>query len=142
MTNTFRGFSYPIQKSAGGYFSRSSGVDQIKADLLILLLTSPGERIMLPDFGTPLKDLIFDPNDALIVDRAKDMIASSIDQWEPRVTVDQIEVTVGGDRAILSPYDDLAQSDAILTIRIQFRSEDNIAEFQDLVLEVPLPSGS
>ena len=111
-------------------------------DLLILLLTSPGERIFLPDFGTPLKDLIFDPNDSTIADRAKTMISNSISQWEPRIIVDQINVTTTVDRSILSPYDDLSQSGAILTIQIAFRSDDNIAEVQSLVLEVPLPGGS
>ena len=142
MSEKFKGFSYPIQKTPKGYFPSQGGVDQIKSDLLILLLTSPGERIFLPDFGTPLKDLIFDPNDSAIVDRAKTMISNSISQWEPRIIVDQINVTTTVDRSILSPYDDLSQSGAILTIQIAFRSDDNIAEVQSLVLEVPLPGGS
>lgn len=140
-TSDFRGFRYPIIKTPKGYFPVHIGVDQIKADLLILLLTSPGERVMLPEFGTPLKDLIFDPNDATLAERARSMVANSIAEWEPRISVDQIEVETGGKREILSPDDDLTENDAILTIRILFRDEDNITVQQDLVLEVPLQQG-
>src|ERR1019366_4698383 len=89
----WKGYPYPIVKNPRGFFAASAGVEQIKADLLILLLTSPGERVMLPTFVTPLKDLIFDPNDATLVQKARDMVIASIAKWEPRITVDQINVT-------------------------------------------------
>ncbi len=140
-TSDFVGFRYPIIKTPKGYFAKGRGVDQIKADLLILLLTSPGERVNLPDFGTPLKDLIFDPNDATLANRANAMVAKAITDWEPRISVDQIEVKTGAEREILSPDDNLTERDAILTIRILFRDEEDITVQQDLVLEVPLPQG-
>jgi phage baseplate assembly protein W len=59
----FLGLQYPLAKSSRGILAQKVGVDQIKADLLQLLLTNPGERVMLPTYGTPLRKLIFEPND-------------------------------------------------------------------------------
>ena len=77
----FLGLQYPLVKTPRGIMAQKSGVDQIKADLLQLLLTNPGERVMLPNFGTPLRRLIFEPNDPTLLQQARDMIAQSIENW-------------------------------------------------------------
>ena len=140
-SNSWLGYPYPITKGPKGFFGAQSGTDQIKSDLLILLLTSPGERVALPDFGTPLKDLIFEPGDASLVTRAKQMIIDSIKKWEPRIAVDQINVSLGAPSSILNKNDDLTEKNAILNINIQFRDPDVLTESQSLVLDVPLPGG-
>lgn len=137
----FKGFAYPIAKSPHGYFRNAdTSVEQIKSDLIVLLLTNPGERVMLNDFGTPLRDLFFDPNDTALAERAKQMIATSIQMWEPRVGVDQIEVGVQQDS--LDPNQDMNDEGHILMIRISFREFDNIQEVQELRLAVPLEGKS
>ena len=88
----FLGAPYPILPNPKGFLYTQNGLDQIKSDLLVLLLTTPGERVMLPGYGTPLKDLIFEQNDGTTVQRATQMIANSIAAWEPRITVTQIDI--------------------------------------------------
>ena len=95
---------------------------------------------MLPDFGTPLKDLIFEPNDAAVVSRAKQMVINSISQWEPRIVVNNINVTNTVPTSYLNQNDDLTEIKRILTITIQFTDPENILEQQELVLDVPLPA--
>ena len=138
----FLGAPYPIIKTPRGLLATQNGINQIKADLLALLLTNPGERVMLPEFGTPLNELIFDPNDPILTERAREMIIASINAWEPRITVEQIEVMVGADEASLDQADlkqDLAH---ILSIRILFFDPENIRELQELKLEMPLSQGA
>lgn len=134
--NKFIGFPYPIIDNPRGYFFKQHDLEQIKADMLILLLTYPGSRIMLPDFGTPLDDLIFDPNDATLASKARAMIINSIKLWEPRVAIDQIEVTTTADD--LNAQDDLSEAGAILMIKIAFIDPQDIQNVQELRLEVPL----
>ena len=55
----FKGMPYPIVPDARGLLHTQSGIDQIKADMLSLLLTNPGERVFLPTYGTPLRKFIF-----------------------------------------------------------------------------------
>lgn len=138
-SNSWKGYPYPIVKTSGGFFMHKMGAAQIKSDILILLLTYPGERVMLPEFGTPLQDLIFEPGDATLTARARQMIIQSIARWEPRVVIDQIDVTINPPTPYLNRDDDLTTKVAVMSIRILFRDPDILTQSQELVLEVPLP---
>lgn len=138
-SNSWKGVLYPISaNNPHGYYAQGKGISQIKSDLLILLLTYPGERVMMESFGTPLKDLLFEPADSALLARARTMIIDSIAQWEPRVTIDQIEVSFGPSRSVLNPEDDYTENNSILLIQIQFRDPEILTEANELVLELPL----
>ena len=150
----FKGCPYPIEKHPLGLLHVQTGVDQIKSDMLILLLTNPGERIMLPFFGTPLKKLFFEQNDIVIVEEARRMIINSIQAWEPRVAISAIDVSIGTndlnssfvgenpptDQSLIGGnyVDSRNDDDHALSIRIAFFDPENIQSVQELVLEVPL----
>ena len=135
---TFLGVPYPTVKNPLGYWYSQSGIDQIKSDMLCLLLTNPGERVMLPEFGTPLRRLLFEPNDAALVEEARNMIINSLRRWEPRIAVQNIEVSTNIDETSLNNNDDKTQVENILFIRIIFVDPQNIKEVQQLSLQVPL----
>lgn len=134
----FLGLPYPITKNPLGFFKTQSGISQIKSDLLSLLLTNPGERVFLPEFGTPLKRLIFEQNDATLEIVAKNMIADSISKWEPRVAIDQISVSSSISQNDLHPQDPGQDIDNILNIKILFIDPEQISEVQELKLQIPL----
>lgn len=134
----FKGIPYPIRKSPLGFLYSQDGINQIKSDMLVLLLTNPGERVMNPTFGTPLRTLIFEPNDVKLQSLAKNMIVNSIKKWEPRIAITAIEVLSKVDETSLNPDDLKEDLDHILFIRIIFVDPQNIKEVQELVLEVPL----
>lgn len=134
----FLGVPYPLVKDARGYFRSQGGVPQIKSDLLILLLTNPGERVMLPDFGTPLRELVFEPNDASLQIKAREMIINAIKKWEPRISVEQIDVTSNVQEGDLGSDDDYTEKDSVLMIRVKFLDPANIQTVQELNLEVPI----
>lgn len=136
----FVGLQYPLIKTPRGVLAQKKNVDQIKADLLQLLLTHPGERVMLPNFGTPLKELQFEPNDPLLAIQARQMIDNAIRTWEPRIVVQNIRVTSNPDSSVLNQDDDLTNREHILFIEIEFVDPENISEIQALVLQVPLSS--
>lgn len=135
---TFYGSPYPIIKHPRGFLRSQVDIDQIKADLLVLLLTNPGERVMLPQFGTPLRKLLFEPSDATLVSQARQMIIDSITAWEPRITVEQLNISTSVDSTSLHIDDTKEDIDKILYISILFFDPENIKEVQELKLEVPL----
>jgi uncharacterized protein len=137
----FLGVPYPVRNNTKGFFYSQDGVDQIKSDMLCLLLTNPGERVMLPLYGTPLRKLVFEQNDAELKLKARNMIINSIKMFEPRIAVQQIEVSTTADRASLDRMDDGTEQEHILFIRIIFFDPQNISEVQQLTLEVPLAGG-
>ena len=93
---------------------------------------------MNPSFGTPLRRLLFEPNDPTLQSQARNMIINSIKQWEPRIAVQNIEVASSIDKGSLNSLDDQTQVEHILFIRIIFVDPQNIQQVQELTLEVPL----
>ena len=131
------GLQYPLEKTPRGLMAQNRGIDQVKADLLQLLLTNPGERIMLPNFGTPLRELFFEPNDSILEIEAERMISESIQAWEPRIEVKDITVTSKFSKNDLSSEDSDDDRESILGIKIEFYDPINITQVEMLVLELP-----
>lgn len=135
----FSGCPYPIKKTSQGLLSSLKGIDKIKANLLCVLLTNPGERIMLPNFGTPLRDILFDPNDEILAEKAKQMIITSIKKWEPRVVINAIDIYSNYEE---NDDENGNSSEHVLYIKIMFSDPENISEIQELKLELPLSTGN
>lgn len=134
---SFLGAPYPITKNPLGFFKIQKDLAQIKADLLILLLTNPGERVFLPEFGTPLKGLIFEQNDGTLENQARNIIIDSINRWEPRVTIESIDIKRPS-KQNLNKDDALQDLDNMLYISIKFFDPEQISNVQELKLEIPL----
>ena len=134
------GAPYPITRHPLGLLRAQKGVNQVKSDMLVLLLTEPGERVMLPDFGTPLKQFFFEQNDSFIVERVREVIANSIRRWEPRIAITAIEVTNSSSaiKTSLNALDSGEDMGYILMIRIKFTDFDDIRNVQELELQIPL----
>lgn len=138
ISRDFKGIPYPITKNPKGFFYIENNVDLIKADLLILLLTNPRERVMLPEYGTPLRKLFFDPSDPIIVRKAKDMIALSLQTWEPRVAIENIYIQSKLDSSSANEFEEDKNNQQVLLIRITFFDRMEITKINELKLEIPL----
>ena len=66
--------------------------DQLKADLLNLLLTQPGERVNEPLFGVGLKYLLFEPE--IDGDSLKEVIKEKTQMFVPGITVRKVLTTI------------------------------------------------
>lgn len=64
----------------------------IAESLHILLSTRPGERVMRPDYGCGLHARVFDTINESTVTRIKDLIERAVLFFEPRITLDEIEI--------------------------------------------------
>jgi phage baseplate assembly protein W len=88
------GISLPFDGNFGPFNSTYSTQEQIKSNLINLLLTSKGERVFNPEFGSDLKKVIFE---AASEDRdtrlaIQEIIVSSINTFIPEVDVTSVEV--------------------------------------------------
>ncbi len=66
--------------------------EDIGESLAILLSTSPGERIMQPAYGCGLRALVFETINESTVTEIKDVIERAVLFFEPRITLDSIDV--------------------------------------------------
>lgn len=96
---------------------------------------------MLPEFGTPLRKLIFEPNDPSLVVQARKMIQDSLAAWEPRVIISQVTVTDNTGSLTLNRRDNGTETDHILGIQIQFYDPQDISQVDQLTLELPIGGG-
>lgn len=136
------GAPYPITKNPLGLLKTTTGTSAIKGDLLQLLLTNPGERVMLPTFGVPLRKLVFEQNNSMLADSAKQIITEAIKEWEPRVTVLDLVVENSGTNANLDSADDGSNNEHILYIRIKFAIPDDVQAVDTLILQLPINGGA
>lgn len=87
------GITLPLQRGSNGYFAQSFQTkDQVKANIKNLILTNKGERLMQPDFGTGLYDVLFNPNTDELEQRIQDSIEDAISQWMPYINIVEIFV--------------------------------------------------
>lgn len=136
MSFVLKGAPYPISKNPLGYLFSQEGIATLKSDLIQLLLTNPKERVMLPSYGTPLRKLLFSPNDAALVAETKKIIANSIETWEPRIVVSQIDITSGYINNSKNA-NELNSNDHVLTINIKFFDPQKIDFVESLTIQLP-----
>jgi phage baseplate assembly protein W len=86
-----QGFAFPFQIDTRGAIASSAGESRVRDAILVILGTQPGERLMRPDFGCPLRDLVYAPNTAATASLARFYIQDALARWEPRAEVVRID---------------------------------------------------
>lgn len=104
---------FPLRVDQAGSIAMSSGVDDLDSSIRMVLITAPGERLMRPNFGCRIWELMFEPINANTLGLMAVAVREALGQWEPRVDVEQVFV---------EPVDD---ADGKVLIRIVYRVKAN-----------------
>lgn len=92
------GWGFPIEKEAEPQqFAMAQYEESIKQAIHIILSTAKGERVMRPDFGCGIHDLVFAPNNASTRGMAEYEVREALRFWEPRIEVINAKATVSGE---------------------------------------------
>lgn len=86
------GITLPIQITNTAFAQSFTTRKQVSSNIKNLLLTKKGERILQPEFGSGLQELLFDFNNDELPTKIEDTITDSLEQWLPYVTIDSIDV--------------------------------------------------
>lgn len=87
----YKGISYPLTKHPQGYFhNTATDLEQIKSDLATIILTEPGERIFVPNFGVGLSKINLNAPIEMARAEAKMKVATAIKKWEKRIQVHDV----------------------------------------------------
>lgn len=76
----------------GSYSMNLSIIDSIKQDLKMLLLTSPGERIMYPDYGVGIRMYLFSQNTEFIASAVEQSIREQAEKYMNFINITSIEI--------------------------------------------------
>jgi uncharacterized protein len=64
----------------------------IRQSIEIILRTRPGEQLMRPTFGAGIERFLQEPNTIITRRRLRDAIMDALNQWEPRIVLQEVDV--------------------------------------------------
>jgi phage baseplate assembly protein W len=85
----WKGAIFPVRSGDKGLFKEATDVELIEGNILQILGTRKGERVMLPLFGSKLLDFIHEPLHDVTVPLIRFDLIEAIKMWEPRVVLDK-----------------------------------------------------
>jgi uncharacterized protein len=109
------GWSFPIGLDENGRIKMASDETSISQAIWTILGTAWGERVMHPDFGCGINDMVFAVNNAETAGRLSSVVKTALLQWEPRIDVLDVQVSTGENGSSLD-----------ISISYQVRSNNNI----------------
>ena len=142
------GLTFPFRDSFDGkYLNLTSYSDQeIRSELIHLLLTRKGTRYYLPDFGTRLYEFIFEPLDGPTFSDIDAEIRESVSEYLPGLTITNITITPAsaGDEDKGSYINDndervfrvpgIATEEHTAKVKIDYKITDDVFRSSDFVI--------
>ena len=111
-----RGWSFPPTfQTYNKQVELVSDEEDIHQSLEILLSTTPGERIMQPDFGCELKTMVFDSITESMITKVQNAVERAILFFEPRISLEDVQVLINDD-----PLEQNSVYDGVLFIHIDY----------------------
>lgn len=105
-----RGWSMPVELDPRtGLVATVAYEADIRQSILIILETAPGERVMRPNFGCGIHELVFAAVDSTVLQRIKSLVEEALRRCEARIEV--LGVTVDED----------ASTEGVLNIELEYR---------------------
>lgn len=106
MTAPITGFAFPFQIETGSdvkpQVKRETDDEKLRANLVHILLTNVGERVMRRGYGGGLRALLQDPSNEALWAIVQHQIAKSLGVLEPRVLVQAVTLTQADGGSTLS----------------------------------------
>lgn len=92
--NKTYGVKFPFDDSINGDFLALTGrpEDEIKTNLIHLLLTRKGSRYFLPEFGTNLYQYLFEPISDELITKIEDEIVDACEKFLPNLKIDKVNI--------------------------------------------------
>lgn len=113
-----RGWSFPpaFADKPGAVAMLSDEAD-IVSSLHILLSTTPGERLLQPNYGCNLSELLFESLDTRMKTLMADKVESAILYYEPRITLETVKL------------DDSLELEGVVLIEVAYRVKTTNSRF-------------
>ena len=125
----YRGIYYPVKAGTKGLFAAETDINLIEGNIIQILGTRKGERVMLPLFGSRILDFIHEPLDHITCALLRFELIDAISMWEHRVILDRKNTTI-------TPYPEEFRVKASLRYYLKTFNQN-----QNLVLEINRKEG-
>ena len=89
----FIGLKLPFNRDKSGLFGRTqTTLEQAGSNIKNLLLTAKGERVMQPNFGSRLSELLFEQYTEDLSSRIQEEIQEAISTWLPYINIASVNI--------------------------------------------------
>ena len=88
------GWAFPVRVGAGA-IDRVSCDEDIRQSIHLILATAKGERVMRPDFGCGIHDLVFAAVSTQLIARVRLEVENALRTYEARIEVLRVAVGTG-----------------------------------------------
>jgi phage baseplate assembly protein W len=92
-----------VDKTDGHYRLIKDYISLVKQNMKNLLLTSPGERIMMPDFGVGVRNFLFEQDSGELRGALSSRISAQTKKYMPFVKILNIDLYAGDDSQSVAP---------------------------------------
>jgi uncharacterized protein len=86
------GWKFPVNVTAEGRIDKAYYEDDIRDAIWLILGTAKGERVMRPDFGCGIHDLIFSVSSPTTAGLVAKEVREALIWWEPRIELLNVQV--------------------------------------------------
>lgn len=86
------GWAFPVSTNHAGEIELVAFEEDIRQAIRIILETAQGERVMRPDFGSGLHELLFEPVNTTTMALVRHRVEQALIAWEPRIEVQEVRV--------------------------------------------------
>jgi len=94
------GWNFPIGVDGSSEIALTAdGEQSVRQSIWTILATAPGERVMRPDFGCGIHDLVFGVNNVATATSVTRAVRDALATWEPRIDVLDVSVAPDPSRA-------------------------------------------
>lgn len=95
------GWSFPVALDPQDEIQVVAHEEDVRQAIRIILSTNPGERVMRPDFGAGLNELVFEPLNTTTLSLTQHRVEQALVTWEPRIDVVSVQVSPDQDNPSL-----------------------------------------
>jgi phage baseplate assembly protein W len=143
------GLTFPFVESYNGKYLDLSDypAEEIRSNLIHLLLTRKGTRYFLPDFGTALLEYIFEPLDGPTFKNIESEIRDSVEKFMPQLQLTNISITAPTGEAagatvttagnVVNPELQMTNQDVTeytATVRIDYSITNDVFNSKDFII--------
>lgn len=109
------GWKFPLQVTPRGRVALARQEQRVEESIYQILSTAHGERVMLPEFGCGIHEVVFAPNSAGTLARIKQDVLQALIRYERRIDVLSVDV------------ENTVEQPTLLLIRVSYRIRANNA---------------
>lgn len=106
----YSGIALPWDGTLQGLLEPKGDMEVLKSSVLWILMTRPGERVMLPEFGSDVPGAVFEPNDEATEMALQHAVQDAIQEWDDRIQFRDATIT---------------SEDYTIKVRVSFENKDD-----------------